>query len=67
LTSTPYEELRRALFHPSPCPACADEPCTDHTPQPGDDELGRALLRMFGDMVAARCADPGTVLRKVGG
>lgn len=62
---TPYEELREALFGDPP-PCCADGPCPDHQPRAGDDELGRALLGMYGGMVVARCADPGTLWRGIG-
>jgi hypothetical protein len=61
---TQYEELREALFG-DPLPCCAGGHCAEHQPQPGDDELGRALLGMFADMVVARCADPGKLWRGI--
>lgn len=32
-------------------------PCVDHAPQPGDEELGKALMKMWSVQILARCVD----------
>ncbi len=43
----------------------ADEPAGE--PEPGDDELGRALLPVWADQIAARLVDPRTLFKGIGG
>lgn len=39
------------------------EPASE--PEPGDDELGRALVAQWGDQIVARCTDPRNLFKGV--
>ena len=42
----------------------ADEPLGE--PRPGDDEVGRAVLAVWGEQIVARCVDVRSLFERVG-
>lgn len=58
---TPLGEL--FMTDPPPCAGrTPDGPCADHAAQPGDEELAKVLMKMWGDQIATRCVNPKTML-----